>query len=95
MPRMHIEAVKRGGVPSKPGLIHDSSRPITCAECDASYHLYYDREGQIRSTLSSILTAEIINARHPDHEERITLDLPVEMRETPKKKSRSPLGRTW
>ena len=91
---MHIEAVKRGGVPSKPGLIHDSSRPLTCAECDASSDLHYDREAETKSTVCSILAAEIISARHPDHEERIVLDLPVEMRETPNKQSRGPLGRT-
>lgn len=91
---MYIEAVKQGGVPSKPGLIHDSSRPLTCAECDASYHLHYDREAEAKSTVCSILAAEIISARHPDHEERIALDLPVEMRETTNEQSRGPLGRT-
>lgn len=91
---MHIEAVKRGGVPSKPGLIHDNGRPITCAECDVSYDLHYDREAETKFTLCSILAAEIISARHPDHEDRIALDLPVEMRETPNTQTRGPLSRT-
>ena len=95
MPRMHIEVVKQGGVPSKSGLIHDSSRTMTCAECDVSYHLYYDREGEMRSTLSSILAAEIINARHPNHEQRFALELPVKRgTATQKKTSRDAFGRT-
>ena len=85
MPSMYIEAVKRGGVPSKPGLIHDDSRPLTCSECDVSYDLHYDREVETKSTLCSILAAEIISARHPDHEERILLDLPTAMRENSEK----------
>ena len=91
---MHIEAVKRGGVPSKPGLIHDRSRPLICAECDASYDLHYDREAESKSTVCSILAAEMISARHPDHEERIAVDIPLDQRQTPKRESRGPLGQT-
>jgi hypothetical protein len=93
MQRMHVEAVKRGGIPSKRGLIHDRSRPVTCAECDASYYLYYDREAEMRSTLCSILAAEIITARHPNHKPSIVLELPVEITEASKKKLRGPFGR--
>ena len=74
--RMHAEAVKCGGIPSMPGLIHDSSRAMTCAECDASYHLHYDLDAEMSSTLCSILAAEIITARHPDHEQSLALELP-------------------
>jgi hypothetical protein len=74
--RMYAEAVKCGGIPSMPGLIHDSSRAITCAECDARYDLYYDLEAEMRSTLCSILAAEIITARHPDHKQSLVLELP-------------------
>ena len=87
MRRMHAEAIKRGGVPSKPGLIQDRSRPVGCAECEASYYLYYDREAEMRSTLCGILAAEIITARHPDHEQSIVLKIPEEVTETLKKKS--------
>lgn len=76
MGRMHVEAVKPGGMPWKPGLIDDSSHAITCAECDATYYLHYDREAEMRSTPCSILAAEIITARHPDHEQSIVLELP-------------------
>jgi len=58
------------------GLIHDSSRAITCAECNASYDLHYDFDAEMRSTLCSILAAEIVTARHPDHEPSIVLELP-------------------
>jgi hypothetical protein len=78
---MYAEAVKCGGIPSKPGLIHDSSRAMTCAECDASYYLHYDPEAEMRSTLFSILAAEIITARHPDHEQSIVLELPEQVTE--------------
>jgi hypothetical protein len=74
--RMHAEAVKCGGIPSMPGLIHDRSRAMTCAECDARYDLYYDLEAEMRFTLCSILAAEIITARHPDHEPSLVLELP-------------------
>ena len=90
--RVYIEAVKRGGVPSRPGLIHDDSRPLACAECDAIYELHYDREAEAKSTLWSILAAEIISARHPNHEQRIAIDLPTNMRETSKMQVRGPLG---
>ena len=76
---MHAEAVKCGGIPSMPGLIYDSSRAMTCAECDASYHLYYDLDAEMRSTLCSILAAEIITARHPDHEPSLVLELPEQV----------------
>jgi hypothetical protein len=59
-----------------PGLIHDSSRAISCAECNASYDLHYDLEAEMSSTLCSILAAEIITARHPDHEPTLVLELP-------------------
>ena len=77
--RMHAEAVKCGGIPSIPGLIHDSSRAMTCAECDARYDLYYDLEAEMRFTLCSILAAEIITARHPDHEQSLVLELPKQV----------------
>jgi hypothetical protein len=76
---MHAEAVKCGGIPSMPGLIYDSSRAMTCAECDASYHLYYDLDAEMRSTLCSILATEIITARHPDHEPSLVLELPEQV----------------
>ena len=72
---MHAEAVKQGGMPSKRGLIHDSSRAMTCDECGAEYFLYYDREAKMRFTFCSIMAAEIIPARHPDHEQVIVLEL--------------------
>jgi hypothetical protein len=62
-----------------PGLIHDSSRAMTCAECDARYDLHYDLEAEMRSTLCSILAAEIITARHPDHEQSLVLELPEQV----------------
>ena len=74
--RMHAEAVRRGEIPSMPGLIHDDSRAITCAECNASYDLHYDFDAEMRSTLCSILAAEVITARHPDHEPSLVLELP-------------------
>jgi hypothetical protein len=73
---VHAEAVKCGGIPSMPGLIHDGSRAITCAECHARYDLFYDLEAEMKSTLCSILAAEIITARHPDHEQSLVLELP-------------------
>jgi hypothetical protein len=73
---MYAEAVKRGSNPSKPGLIFDRGRVMTCAECDVGYHLYYDRDAETKSTLCSILAAEIITARHPDHRQSIVLELP-------------------
>ncbi|HYL16218.1 MAG TPA: hypothetical protein VEV41_24510 [Terriglobales bacterium] len=86
MCRMYAEVVKRGGIPSKPGLIHESGRAMTCAECDASYYLHYDREAEERFTLCSILAAEIITARHPDHEQTIVLELPELITEESSKK---------
>src|SRR5512141_3157676 len=76
---MHAEAVQRGVIPSMPGLIHDSSRAISCAECNASYDLHYDLDAEMRSTLCSILAAEIITARHPDHEPSLILQLPQQV----------------
>lgn len=83
--RMHAEAVRRGGIPSMPGLIHDSSRAICCAECIASYDLHYDLDTEMSSTLCSILAAEIITARHPDHEPSLVLELPGQGTEKSKK----------
>jgi hypothetical protein len=83
--RMHAEAVRRGGIPSMPGLIHDSSRAISCAECNASYDLHYDLDAEKSSTLCSILAAEIITARHPDHEPSFVLELPEQGTEKSKK----------
>jgi hypothetical protein len=74
--RMHAEAVRRGGIPSRPGLIHDTSRAISCAECNANYDLHYDFDAEMSSTLCSVLAAEIITARHPDHEPSLVLELP-------------------
>jgi hypothetical protein len=82
---MHAEAVRRGGIPSMPGLIHDSSRAISCAECNASYDLHYDLDAEMSSTLCSILAAEIITARHPDHEPSLVLELPEQGTEKSKK----------
>lgn len=73
---MHAEAVKQGGIPSRLGLIQDSSRAMTCDECGAAYFLYYDSDAELRFTVCSILAAEIINARHPDHEQVVILELP-------------------
>jgi hypothetical protein len=83
---MHAEAVKFGGIPSKLGLIHDDRRTISCAECDASYQLHYDREAETKFTVCSILAAEIITARHPDHEQRIVLEPPQQVAEKALKK---------
>lgn len=76
---MHAEAVRQGGVPSKPGLAHDASRAMTCDECGAAYFLYYDRDAEPKFTFCSILAAELITARHPDHEQVIVLDLPEQI----------------
>jgi hypothetical protein len=73
---MHAEAVRQGGVPSKPDLIHDASRVMTCDECDVAYSLYYDRDAEPTYTYCSILAAELITARHPNHEQAIVLELP-------------------
>jgi hypothetical protein len=79
MCRMYAEVVKRGGTPSRAGLIHDSSRALSCAECDVSYYLHYDRDAEMSFTLCSILAVEIISARHPDHEQTIALKLPQQV----------------
>lgn len=86
---MHAEAVKLGGVSSKPGLIHDNTRTISCAECDASYQLHYDREAETKFTFCSILAAEIITARHPDHERHIVLELPQQLADESSNKDRA------
>lgn len=84
--RMHAEAVKCGGTPSMLGLMHDSSRTMTCAECNASYHLHYDLDAEMRSTLFSLLAAELITARHPDHEQVLVLELSQRLtEESPKR----------
>ncbi len=67
------------------GLFHDSSRAVTCDECGAVYFLYYDCDAELTFTFCSILAAEIITARHPDHEEVVVLELPLQMPERPKK----------
>jgi len=80
---MYAEAVRQGGVPSKPDLIYDASRVMTCEECDAAYFLYCDRDAEPTFTYCSILAAELITARHPDHEQVIVLELPEQTIERP------------
>jgi hypothetical protein len=80
---MHAEAVRQGGVPSKPDLIHDASRVMTCDECEVAYFLYYDCDAEPTYTYCSILAAELITARHPDHEQVIVLELPEQTIERP------------
>jgi hypothetical protein len=74
---MHAEAVKLGAMPSKRGLMEDTSRPVTCSECSVKYHLHYDKEAEPEVTLCSILANEIVTARHPDHSSNVFLDLAV------------------
>jgi hypothetical protein len=72
---MHAEAVRYDAMPSKPGLSHDESRPVSCGECNVKYHLHYDGEAEVSVTLLSILADEIITARHPDHNRNVVLEL--------------------
>jgi len=72
---MHAEAVERGAMPSKGGLIEDIGRAVTCSECDVEYHLYFDKEAEAAVTFCSILADEIVTALHPDHGSNVVLDL--------------------
>ncbi len=67
------------------GLSHDNSRAMTCEECGAAYFLYYDCDVEPTFTFCSILAAEIITARHPDHEQVIVLEPPEYIRERTRK----------
>ena len=71
---MHAEAVRYDDMPSRRGLIQDEGYAVTCAECDVTYHLYYDSEAEVLATFSSILADEIVTARHPDHSSNVVLD---------------------
>jgi hypothetical protein len=73
---MHAEAVKYGSKPSKPGLIQDETRALTCDECNVKYRLYYDNEAAMSSTFCGILAREIITARHPNHGRHFVLEVP-------------------
>ncbi len=72
---MHAEAVRYDAMPSKRGLLHDESRPVTCGECEVKYLLHYDTEAEASVTFCSILADEIVTARHPDHSSYVVLDL--------------------
>lgn len=72
---MHAEAVRFGAMPSKEGLIQDISHSATCAECGIKYHLYYDGEAEPSATFCGILADEIVTARHPEHSNKVLLDL--------------------
>lgn len=74
MAYMHAEVVRYDVMPSRRGLIQDEGYPVTCAECDVKYHLYYDNEAGPSATLCSILADEIVTARHPDHSSNVVLD---------------------
>ncbi len=71
---MHAEAVKLGARPSKIGLMHDARTALSCAECDACYHLYYDSDAEGSFTYWTVLAQEIITARHPNHTDIVVLN---------------------
>jgi len=70
---MHAEAVKHGARPSKFGLMTDTQRVMSCAECDVCYRVYYDRDAEGSVTHWNLLALEIITARHPDHTDIVVL----------------------
>jgi hypothetical protein len=71
---MYAEAVKHGAAPKRGALIR-SSDPHQCSECDATYHIHYDRDAENSFDEYSFAASEAINAEHP-HSDNIIPALP-------------------
>jgi hypothetical protein len=71
---VYLEAVRVGVGPPNIGLTYDAGRALTCEECDAQYHLYYDSDAEGSLTDWRLLAQEIITARHPHHTDYIALN---------------------
>ena len=72
---MYAEAVKHGAT-SKRGALIRSSDPHQCSECDATYHIHYDRDAENSFDEHSFAASEAINAEHPNHSANIILTAP-------------------